>query len=80
MQKDQKSKNSVNEQLLGYLSFGTQLGLMLFVAVWSGKKLDEKLGFGSSWLVWIFPLIILAATFIKLLMVTTQKKNKENKK
>ena len=78
MNKIEKDKNSEHNFLIEYISFATQLGLMLFLAIWGGKKLDEKMNFFTHLFVWIFPLLILAATFVKLFRDTAiKKKNKK---
>ncbi len=78
MKNKEEDKNAVRNLLIEYISFGTQLGLMLFLAVWGGKKLDEKMNLSTHLFVWIFPLLILAATFVKLFRDTAVKK--KNKK
>ncbi|MCU7693746.1 AtpZ/AtpI family protein [Haoranjiania flava] len=74
MAKDKPKYKSNTQIFVEYLNFGTQLGLMLFVAVWGGKKLDEKLHLSFPLLVWLFPLIVIAGMFIKLFRDTAKKK------
>lgn len=74
--KNNKSPGKSNAQIFAeYLNFGAQLGLMLFIAVWSGKKLDAKIHISFPLLVWIFPLIVILGMFIKLWRDTVKKKN-----
>lgn len=76
MEQPKKPKHSEKNVFLRYLTFGTELGLMLFVAVWGGHKLDSKLNWKMPLCVWVFPLLVLVATFIKLLKDTSEKKEK----
>lgn len=47
--------------LLKYLGFGTQIMVGLALAVFAGLKLDKWLSFSIPLLVWILPLLVLAA-------------------
>ncbi len=78
MKRGDDDKRTVSNLLLEYIGFGTQLGVMLFIAVWGGRKLDEKFNFQTPLLVWIFPLLVLATTFVKVFRDTASK-NKNRK-
>ncbi len=69
-----KQKQSNSSLLLRYLGLGFQLLISLALALYAGKWLDEKLKLQTPLLIWILPLLILAATFYKVVKDTSKKK------
>ncbi|MEX6686311.1 AtpZ/AtpI family protein [Danxiaibacter flavus] len=69
-----KQKQSNYSLLLRYLGLGFQLLISLALALYAGKWLDEKWNLKTPLLIWILPLLILAATFYKVVKDTSKKK------
>ncbi|MCU0384471.1 MAG: AtpZ/AtpI family protein [Flavihumibacter sp.] len=64
-----------SQNLLKYLSLGTQLLVALGLAVWAGIWIDKRLGFSMPLSVWILPLLVIAVTIFKLVKETAGKSN-----
>jgi hypothetical protein len=71
---NEKQKQNNNSLLLRYLSLGFQLLISLALALYAGKWLDEKLALKMPILLWLLPLLVLAATFYKIVKDTSKKK------
>ena len=67
-------KQPSNNLLRQYAGLATQLMVSLLLALYLGNWVDKKLGVGFSLLVWLLPLLVLVATFIKLIKDTSKKK------
>ncbi|MEI8098368.1 MAG: hypothetical protein WCG74_06010 [Sediminibacterium sp.] len=67
-------KQPSNNLLWQYAGLASQLMITLLLALYLGDWVDKKLGIGFSLLVWILPLLVLVATFIKLIKDTSKKK------
>ncbi|MBY0480406.1 MAG: hypothetical protein K2Q21_03535 [Chitinophagaceae bacterium] len=64
-----------NKQLLWqYAGLATQLLISLGGSLYIGKWLDRQIGWNRAILVWILPLVVLLATFIKLILDTSKNK------
>ena len=68
-----EQRTSGRSLLYKYLGFGFQLILLLGIAVYAGIRIDKKLAFTTPMFVWVLPLIILAATIIKVIKDTSRK-------
>lgn len=68
------SPGNHNRDLLKYAGLGTQMFVVLGVAVFVGLKLDEWFNTGFPMLVWIFPLVVIVALIYKLIKETGNKK------
>lgn len=66
-------KTNNKSLLYKYLGFGFQLILTLALAVYAGIWADKKLAFTTPLLVWILPLLIIAATIAKVIKDTSRK-------
>lgn len=60
-----------------YAGWGTQLFVMLALAVFGGSKMDKWAGFSTPLLVWILPFIVLVLMIYQLIKETS-KKNTNN--
>jgi uncharacterized membrane protein len=67
-------KQPSNNLLWQYAGLASQLMITLILALYLGDWIDKKLVVGFSLLVWILPLLVLVATFIKLIKDTSKKK------
>jgi uncharacterized membrane protein len=66
-------KQPSNNLLWQYAGLASQLMITLILALYLGDWIDKKLVVGFSLLVWILPLLVLVATFIKLIKDTSKK-------
>jgi hypothetical protein len=66
-------KQPSNNLLWQYAGSASQLMITLILALYLGDWIDKKLVVGFSLLVWILPLLVLVATFIKLIKDTSKK-------
>lgn len=62
-----------------YASRGTQIFVLLGLAVWGGLKLDKLLNTPLPLLVWILPFVILIAMIWKVVNDTSKKKTGDDK-
>lgn len=60
-----------------YAGWGTQLFVMLALAVFGGGKIDKWAGFSTPLLVWILPFFVLVLMIYQLIKETS-KKNTDN--
>jgi hypothetical protein len=67
-------KQPSNNLLWQYAGLASQLMITLLLALYLGDWMDKKLGIAFSLLVWVLPLLVLVATFIKLIKDTSKKK------
>jgi hypothetical protein len=67
-------KKNNNQILLKYASLTTQLFLALGIAVYCGLQIDKLLSFKTPFMVWLIPLIVIAALMYKIIKDTTKKK------
>ena len=67
-------KQPSNNLLWQYAGLASQLMITLLLALYLGDWIDKKLAIKFSLLVWILPLLVLVATFIKLIKDTSKKK------
>lgn len=79
MDKKDPSEVSNKNILRQYITFGTELGIMLFLAVWGGKKLDTHCSFSKPIFVWVLPLFVMMSMFLKLFYdMSNNPKKKKN--
>lgn len=71
---DQQKKERNNQLLLRYAGLGTQLLAAIALAVYGGLKLDEWIKPGMTLLVWLLPLLMIAAIIYKIIKDTAPKK------
>lgn len=57
-----------------YAGWGTQMFVMLALAVWGGGKLDKNFGFSTPLLVWILPFVVLVVMIYQLIKDTSKRK------
>ncbi|MES2883004.1 MAG: hypothetical protein V4676_12715 [Bacteroidota bacterium] len=62
-----------------YASWGTQIFVLLGLAVWGGLKLDKLFNTPLPLLVWILPFVILIAMIWKVIKDTSKKKSGDDK-
>ena len=62
-----------------YASWGTQIFVLLGLAVWGGLKLDKFLKTPLPLLVWILPFIILIVMIVKVIKDTSKKETGDDK-
>jgi branched-subunit amino acid permease len=74
MSKKSHSRKS-NTDLMRYAGWGTQLFVLLALAVYGGLKLDEWLRISVPLLVWVLPFIVLVVMIWQLIKDTSKKKN-----
>ena len=70
---NQKPTKGNDRLLLKYLGLATQIMVSLALAVFVGLKLDKWLSFSTPLLVWILPLLILAAIIWQIIKDTSKK-------
>jgi chromate transport protein ChrA len=77
MHKQQKPNKGTSD-LLRYAGWGTQLFVLLALAVFGGGKLDQWAGFTVPLLVWVLPFAVLVIMIYQLIRDTSKKqKSKE---
>lgn len=62
-----------NNLLLQYAGLATQLMVSLALAIYAGIWVDKKLNFHIPLFLWILPLLVLIALFIKVIKDTSKK-------
>ena len=73
MDKPQK-QNKPASDLMKYAGWGTQMFVMLALAVFAGIKIDKWAGFSMPLFVWILPFIVLVVMIYQLVKDTSKKK------
>jgi len=68
-----KPQQSNNRLLYRYAGLGMQILVGLALAIFAGKKIDEKLSFKTPLLVWILPLLVIVAMIYKVIKDTSKK-------
>jgi uncharacterized membrane protein len=61
-----------------YASWGTQLFVLLALALWGGSKLDGVLKLSFPLLVWLLPFIVLIVMIWQLIKDTSKSKTKND--
>ncbi|HEU4633948.1 MAG TPA: hypothetical protein VFS22_08190 [Flavisolibacter sp.] len=69
--------NKSTTSAMRYAGWGTQLFVMLALAVFGGGKIDKWAGFSTPLLVWILPFFVLVLMIYQLIKETS-KKNTDN--
>jgi len=67
------NRRESNRQLLRYGGLALQMLLSIALGIYLGIKTDEWLQFSFPLLVWLFPLLIIAAIIIKIIKETGKK-------
>jgi hypothetical protein len=62
-----------NNLLLQYAGVATQLMVSLALAIYAGNWVDKKISLRFPLFLWVLPLIVLIALFIKVLKDTSKK-------
>ena len=57
-----------------YAGWGTQLFVMLALAIFAGQKLDQWAGWSMPLLVWILPFLVLVVMIYQLIKDTSKRK------
>ncbi len=70
---DQKPTQGSNKLLYRYAGLTMQILVGLALAVFVGKKLDDKLSFSVPLLVWILPLLVIIAMIFQIIKDTSKK-------
>jgi uncharacterized integral membrane protein len=65
--------NNKNNRLK-YLSLSSQMIAVLLICIFGGIQVDKYLKFKTPTTTWIFPLILIIATIIKIVFDTNKKK------
>lgn len=75
MNKEEKNKNEISKSAhaMRYVSWGTQMMVLLAIGVWGGLKLDELLHTKPLFLI-VFPLLALTFSLIQLYRQLTNRK------
>ena len=63
-----------------YAGWGTQLFVMLALAVYAGSKIDRRAGFSTPLLVWILPFMVLVLMIYQLIRETSKRKTDNDQK
>lgn len=63
-----------------YAGWGTQLFVMLALAVYGGGKIDKWAGFSTPLLVWILPFLVLVLMIYQLIKETSKRKPDNDQK
>jgi hypothetical protein len=66
--------NKTEFSAMRYAGWGTQLFVMLALAVFGGNKIDKWAGFSTPLLVWILPFVVLVLMIYQLVKETSKKK------
>ena len=74
---EKKQKQNSNGDLMRYAGWGTQLFVLLALAVYGGNKIDKALGFRTPLLVWVLPFIALIVMIYSLVKDTSKKKERK---
>ena len=80
MSQKQQQPNKSSKDLLRYAGWGTQLFVMLALAVYGGSKIDKRAGFSTPLLVWILPFFVLVLMIYQLIKETSKKKTGNDQK
>lgn len=67
--------NKNNKDLIRYASMGTQMLVVIGVAVFLGLKIDQWLKFSFPLLVWFLPLLAICGLMYQFYKETTKRKN-----
>lgn len=70
--KQNPSKGSTD--LMRYVGWGTQLFVLLALAVFGGSRLDRWLGTRTPLAIWILPFLVLVLMIYQLIRDTSKKK------
>jgi hypothetical protein len=70
----QLKPNKNSNDLLKYAGWGTQLFVLLALAVFGGGKLDRAMGLKTPLLIWILPFFALVLMIYQLVKDTSKKK------
>ena len=73
------SSNSNKRDLLRYAGMGTQMLVVIGIAVFLGLKSDQWLNFSFPLLVWLVPLLAICGLMYQFYKETSKRKN-DNKK
>jgi hypothetical protein len=76
MKKQQQKPNNSND-LMRYAGWGTQLFVMLALAVYGGGKLDKALHFSTPIFVWVLPFLVLIVMIYQLIKDTSKRKSND---
>jgi len=71
---DKQQKPNKNTDLMRYAGWGTQMFVLLALAVYGGNKIDKWAGFSIPMLVWILPFAVLVLMIYQLIRDTTKRK------
>ena len=74
MNKKPLKPNKGSADLMRYAGWGTQLFVMLALAVFGGNKIDKWAGFSAPLLVWILPFLVLVLMIYQLIKDTSKRK------
>lgn len=66
-----RNKRGSDTGLMQYVSFATQLIVLLCITMYGGKWADQYFSFSKPLLIWLLPLLVLAGTLIKLIRDTS---------
>ena len=80
MNQKQQQPSKSSKDLLRYAGWGTQLFVMLALAVYGGSKIDKRAGFSTPLLVWILPFFVLVLMIYQLIKDTSEKKTNNDQK
>ncbi len=75
--RDKKKYRSNASYLMQYVSLAFQLVVTLGVAVYLGLKADEWTGISFPLLVWLLPLLVIAAMIVRVVKDTSGKNEKK---
>jgi Mn2+/Fe2+ NRAMP family transporter len=73
----QRKPNKSTTDAMRYVGWGTQMFVLLGLAVFGGSKIDKALKFSTPLLVWILPFVVLVVMIYQLIKETS-KRNTDN--
>lgn len=69
-----QKQNKSSTDLMRYIGWGTQMFVLLALAVFAGSKIDKWAKFSTPLLVWILPFVVLVAMIYQLIKDTSKSK------
>ena len=67
--------NNSKKDLIRYAGMGTQMLVVIGIAVFLGLKIDKWLKFSFPLLVWLLPLLVICGLFYQFYKETSKRKN-----
>lgn len=72
--------NKTSTDLMRYIGWGTQMFVLLALALFGGSKIDRWAGFSTPLLVWILPFLVVVVMTYQLIKDTSKSKTDNDQK